>query len=78
MTNVGDDLVGRSLEYKSQRDQLLLVCKLLLCVYYGHWGPLGESDLARYAEMLLERADGRKFDPRQFILDEGHRIQQDR
>jgi hypothetical protein len=69
-----DRLFGRALELKVERDDLLRACKLLLCIHYGHWGPLGEGDIARFANRLVEKADGRPFDPKAWIIEAAQRI----
>jgi hypothetical protein len=67
-------LFERAVRYKSDRDDLLMACKLLLCVHYGHWGPLGEGDIARFANHLVEKADGRPFDPKSWIIEAAQQV----
>jgi len=74
MTSPADTLIARSLQYKTERDDLLLACKALLCLHYGHFGPRGEGDLASFAERLVEKADGRRFDPRSWILENARQL----
>lgn len=69
-----DRLFERAVMLKSERDELLRACKLLLCIHYGHWGPLGEGDIARIANHLVEKVDGRPFDPKPWIIEEGQRL----
>jgi len=61
-------LFERAVKLKSERDELLRACKLLLLCFYDHIpGPFNDSQIGKFAERLVEHADGRRFDSLEFM-----------